>query len=178
MDRYNPLKFKNMVHYVCHKCSGSDFLGSIKLNKILWLSESFNYINTGKSISGEKYIKQKLGPVPRHILGVIGELIKEGSLEVNKVSFHGLQKTEYISHVYPDIHQFTPEEISRIDDFIDYVCDTHTAKSISNFSHNNIWEAAMLGEEIPHYAMFALRCEELTEADIEWAKKAIAKIPA
>ena len=41
-------KFKNLVHYICWKCSGDPtVLGSVKLNKALWLSDLVSYYRLG-----------------------------------------------------------------------------------------------------------------------------------
>jgi hypothetical protein len=50
------------------------------------------------------------------------------------------------------------------------MCQKHTASSMSELSHDIIWEAAEIGEEIPLYTYFASRFGEINEEDIQWAK--------
>jgi len=166
----NNLKFKSLVHYVCDKCNDNDSLGAIKLNKILWLSDVLTYINEGQPITSERYVKRQFGPVPAHILKALDELQSEGVLQVNKTNFHGWPKTKYTSLKHPSIEGFTPDQIALVDDMINIVCNDHTAMSISNLSHTDIWEVAEIGEDLPHYTMFMCESGEIDEADIEWAK--------
>lgn len=170
-------KFKAMVHYVCDKCEPSK-LGAIKLNKILWLSDVLSYMNRGQAISPETYLKRQRGPVPEHILRTLEALEGEGKLRVREVDFHGFKKKEFIALEEADTSVFTDEELELIDDMAEYVCNDHTADSISNLSHNAAWEAAAIGEEIPHYAAFMWHFGEVNEFDMNWAQEQISGLEA
>ena len=61
-------------------------------------------------------------------------------------------------------------ELRIIDQMISYVCEEHTAASISEETHDYVWEIAKMGEEIPYFAVFAGRTREPTEEELEWAK--------
>jgi hypothetical protein len=162
-------KLKALVHYVCWKCDPSD-LGSTKLNKVLWYADIEWYIKNGASITGEQYLKRQFGPVSKHFYEVVGELSEEGKILQRGVEFFGYPKTEYIPITQPTISDFKPEQISLVDDVVDFVCRQHTARSISLASHDVIWELAEIGEEIPLYAVWGARLDEITEHDIQWAK--------
>lgn len=72
-------KFVSLVHYVCYKADKNHF-STMKLNKILWLSDMFWFFQHGESITGEKYIKRQFGPVPAHIFNAIEKLKNENKL--------------------------------------------------------------------------------------------------
>lgn len=163
-------KLKNLVHYICHKCNGTGKLGATKLNKVLWYCDVFSYITYGAPITNEQYKKQQFGPVPSHIMGVLNELVGDGKLKIEKTPYYGYMKKEYFSLQEADISGFTAPEISLVDDVIGFVCDEHTASSISAKTHDHIWEAAEIGEEIPLSSMFLGVLGEVNEADIQWAK--------
>ena len=55
-----------------------------------------------------------------------------------------------------------------VDQMIEYVCEKHTARSISDVSHDHVWQAAEDGEEIPYYTIFALP-GKITDDEREWA---------
>lgn len=167
-------KLKNLVHYICHKCNGTGTLGAIKLNKVLWHCDFLSFISHGKSMTNETYKKLQHGPVPAHILAVLQVLGNEGKVTVHKVPYHGYFKTDYISYQEPDLSQFTADEISLVDDMISYVCCENTAKSISEITHDDVWKAAEIGEEIPLAAMLMSQLGEITEDDIAWAKQQAA----
>jgi len=165
-------KFKSLVHYVvARRAKAPETLGAIKLNKILWLSDFMSYYRTGKPITTSRYIKRQFGPVPASVKPVLRELEREGVLTVTDASHFGKRKTEYQVHsTEVDMSVFTQEEIDLVNSVIDHVCDDHTAKSISEASHDHIWQAAADGEEIPLFTVFA-QPGEITDADREWARK-------
>lgn len=167
-------KFKTLVHYVCAR-SEENFgdLGSVKLNKILWLSDLIAYASSGEPITSETYIKRQHGPVPKTILSTLKELEAEGCLIFRKSK--GMVPTRYISLKDPDISDFSPEQISLIDSVINEVVDGHSATSISDFSHtHDAWQMAKIGEEIPHHTCFVSPPGEIDENDIAWANEVLA----
>lgn len=134
-------------------------LGAIKLNKILWFSDVLSFMNWGSSITDERYIKRQFGPVPAHILSVLDDLQTDGTLVVKDVNYYGHTKKEYMPVQNIDYSSLTQDELSLVDSIINQICNGHTATSISDFSHNTIWEMALIGEEIliilcslPHWA--------------------------
>jgi len=168
-------KFKAVIHYVCDK-AGSDpsVLGAIKLNKVLWYADAINYKLIGSSITGETYVKRQHGPVPKHILRAVDELVKEQKIGRGRVDHFGFMKNEYIAIKDADKSLFTADEISLIDDAFEHVCLNHTAKSISEETHGIIWKIAEMGEEIPYFTAFASSVGEIDEVDVAWSKDQLA----
>lgn len=176
-NKFNKAKFKSLVHYICDKCSPDpSVLGAVKLNKVLWFSDILMYMNHGQSITGERYVKRERGPVPSHILTALRELEKSGKLLVRDVPFFGFQKKEYISLKAADSDVFDEQERDLIDAVIDQICNGHTAKSVSELTHNQVWDAAEIGDEIPYHAAFAMRSGEIDEDDMAWAKRVAEKV--
>lgn len=168
-------KFKSVIHYVCDKAtSNPSVLGSIKLNKVLWYSDTFHYMTTGASITGEMYVKRQHGPVPKHVLKAVDELISENKIVRGKVDHFGYMKNEFTAANDADISRFSPEEIHLIDTVFEHVCLNHTATSVSEETHGIIWQLAEMGEEIPYYTGFASSVGEIDEVDIAWAKEKLA----
>jgi hypothetical protein len=163
-------KFKSLVHYVCaSRCSAPDTLGAVKLNKILWLSDLSAFYETGRPITNSRYIKQKFGPVPARILPVLRELENEGKMTVIDAPHYGKQKKEYKVHAQASGAFLSADELKIVNDVIDHVCDEHTAKSVSEASHDHIWMAAEEGEEIPLFTVFA-KPGKITDSERMWAQ--------
>lgn len=172
----NRQKLKALVHYVCHKLRRNPSrLGKTKLNKVLFYADFQSFLDTGESMTGETYVKFQHGPVSEHIQDVVAELGEEGALATRETKYHGYRKKEYIALEDPDLSPFTGEEISIADDVIDDVCRENTAASISEFSHNHIWEAAVIGEEIPYEAVLVYQLGEIEPDDMAWAKEEIER---
>jgi hypothetical protein len=163
-------KFKNLVHYISHRCDNPDDLGSTKLNKILWYSDIEAYRFLGTAITGEVYKKHGFGPVPQHILSVLDELQDEGKIRVNDVIYYGRDKKEFVSLKKPDISMFSKKQKDIINKHIDHICRKHTATSISNKTHDRIWELATQGEEIPYEATLVAKAGRIKLSDIRWIK--------
>jgi hypothetical protein len=167
MVRQQPMsfkwdKFKALVHYICEKAENPSVLGAVKLNKVLWYSDTIHYLTTGQPITGETYVKRQRGPS------------KEGKIACGHVDHFGFTKHEYVSIHEADKSIFSGEEIALIDRAFEHVCINHTARSVSEETHNVIWELAELGEEMPYYTIFASGVGEIDEADIAWANEVLS----
>lgn len=170
-------RFKTLVHYVCDRCPDPTKLGATKLNKALWYADTFAFRIHGKAVSRDSasYVKRQFGPVPRLVLKALTELEDDGALKIREVDFFGKKKREFVSLENADASIFSKGEREIIDAVVDQICDGHTAASISDLSHDAIWEAADLGEEIPLYAVLAAKAEAPTKEDYAWAEKAIKR---
>lgn len=166
---YDRRKFKALVHYICSQRSGDPKLGAVKLNKILWLADLTAYYQLGHAITGARYVKREFGPVPHQILPIERELQNEGVLTIRDAKHYGKDKKEFIVHSMASIDFFPTNEKEIVDWAISFVCDEHTAASISEASHDHIWKAAEDGEEIPHYTVFAIP-GEITQEERNWAQ--------
>ena len=81
----------------------------------------------------------------------------------------------FFSRRNPSLSRFSAEEISLVDEVLHIICNKHTATSISNFSHDLVWEAAEIGEEIPYFTAMSMLLGEINAEDIAWAKGEIER---
>jgi len=167
-------KFKSLVHYICDKAEDPSCLGSVKLNKVLWYSDSIQHMLTGSSITGETYVKRQHGPVPLHVVKAVNELVSEKKIARGRVDYFGFIKTEFIAIKESDVAAFSAEEIKLVDTAFEHVCMNHTARSISDETHGVIWQIANMGEVIPLSTIFASNVGEVDEDDVAWAQERLA----
>lgn len=163
-------KLHALTHYIISKCENPVHLGATKLNKILWFTDALSFIQTGKSITNADYEKRQFGPVPKNIMTVKSLLKERNYIFEREGTYNGYPQKQFVSLAHPDISEFSAEEISLIDGVIKEICENHTAVSISEKSHDIIWDAAQIGEEIPMYAVLASRQGELSGSDMNWGK--------
>ncbi|MGA2251676.1 Panacea domain-containing protein [Terracidiphilus sp.] len=177
MATFNRDKCKTLVHYICARCEDNPArLGATNLNKILWYAETGSFLKTGKGLTGAKYVKRQHGPVLASMPAIMKELEDESKIIVKDVPVYRFEKKEYISLSEPDVDRFfSASDIVEINRIIDSVCDIHTAKSISDYSHNEAWHLAEIGEELPLYTILAVP-GDLTETDMQWADAKIAAL--
>ncbi|PSM16569.1 Panacea domain-containing protein [Nitratireductor sp. StC3] len=163
-------KLNDAVHYVVSRCRPDD-LGATKLNKILWFADVAYYERFGTSITGDEYVKRQFGPVPKHVPAATRELEEQGRIVSREVEYFGRPKREFWALKEADISRFDPNAIAIIDQMIEWICNGHTAVSISEMTHDLLWDSAEMGETIPLGAALAFRNAEITEDDIAWAER-------
>ena len=150
-------KLKNLIHYICREC-GSDpsRLGKVKLQKILFLTDMWKFRITTESLTGSTYQKYPFGPFNNEVDSLLIELECEHKLQI-------IPRDEYseeydtvglVGKGSPDISEFTDREIRLVKENIEYVCD-HTASSISEKTHGDVWKMAEMKEEMPLEAYIA-----------------------
>lgn len=163
-------KLKALVRYVIWRAGHQDGFGATKLNKVLWFSDARHYMAHGSPITGETYVRQRHGPVPKHIEEIKSELEADAAIERWREEYQGVEIERFLSVDPPDTSLFTAEELQMIDWWVKHVAEEHTARSISELSHNYTWQVAAMGEEIPLYAVFASRIRAPLGQELEWAK--------
>jgi hypothetical protein len=172
-------KFKALVHQIVASCDDPRSLGATKLNKICWYADTIAYRLHGRSITGETYVKRKHGPVPKSILPAIRELEVDGKIGVREHEYLPGKKVRLFKPLLdPDRKALTDDEHEILDYVIDAVCNHHTAGSISQLSHDAIWDAANEGEEIPMAATLVALPVQLTERASEWGRKLVKSVAA
>jgi hypothetical protein len=173
----NREKFNSLVQDICWACMDDPSrLGAVKLNKTLWRADFQHFLQHGESITGARYVKQRLGPVPSSIQPALAELQKKGILRVEDVPYFEFTKKQY--HVTaPSKFKFTESELLAVKNALQEVCHENTATSISDKSHDHVWQAAAVGEEIPYYTVFSVH-GTISDDDREWASMTLEQIAA
>jgi Protein of unknown function (DUF4065) len=166
---FDRAKFKALVHYVIWKAGRSDRFGATKLNKVLWFADARAFVLTGKPITGATYIREKWGPVPKQIMPVRAELEQEGAIKITH-SRSGGDHTKFTAIITPITTLLTDGDLATVDYWINHIDKDHTAKSISDESHDYAWEIAKRGEELPLFALLANRIRDPNDEELAWAK--------
>jgi Protein of unknown function (DUF4065) len=166
-------RLPSVTHYIIARCEPAK-LGATRLNKVLWFSDVLYYRRQGRTITGvDNYVKQQFGPVQKNMLGVLDELKREGKIVERKADTPTGFRREYISLKEPDLEPFNANEIDTLNKVMDWICDEETAKSISDRSHDALWDETEIGESMPVRAGAVVPAEITIEA-VEWAKNAFA----
>lgn len=166
-----------VAHYVIARADRNK-LGAVKLNKIMWFADLEAYRRQGRTITGQtSYEKRQYGPVPNNIVTSIRRLEQAEKITTRDVpTFNDGTRREYVWLKRPDVSMFSAEEVDILNSAIDWVCEKHTAKSISRLTHDVLWEQAELGEQIPIGAASVIP-DEVDGDDIGWALRELANAP-
>ena len=168
---------KALVHFIVHECRDDPRkLGSVRLNKALWFTDVWTYKSAGKPVTGARYVKREMGPVPKAILPVLRQLEAEGKIEIHEPTNY-YEPRMFVSNLKPDVRGLSDSGLETAKDALGYVCD-NSANDISNITHDEVWHAAMEGEEIPLFATLATGKGAITDDTKEWANNIIQEIQA
>ncbi len=166
-------KFKDLVHYIIEKCPDPTQLGSIRLNKTLWFVDVLSYQRSGSSITGDDvYIKRQHGPVPKKILNALRQLEKEGRIKIQQPEFE-FDTTKYVSLVSTDESALADDEKLLTDNVLAAMLG-HSASAISEETHDLVWRAVKVGDEIPLFATLVSVSGRITEEVSGWADRIIS----
>jgi antitoxin SocA-like protein len=167
-DRLTPT-----THYVIAR-SPPDKLGAVKLNKVLWYADLTAYRRTGRTITGsETYIKRQYGPVPDGIIPTISRLENEQKIFVRTIETPAGPRREFLWLKQPDVKSFSSDEIDVLNEVMDWICNDESAKSISEKTHDILWEETEIGGRMSVKAG-AIVPAEITPEAIAWAEGAFA----
>jgi hypothetical protein len=163
-------KFRSLLHYVIWKTSGRDGFGTTKLYKVLWFSDARAFMLHKEPITGETYVREKYGPMPRHAAGVLDEMQREGIIKIWNDQYFNKPIRRFTALEKPDRLKLSDVQRQIVEYWIKHIADEHTATSISEETHDYVWEIAKLGEELPYAAIFATRVRDPEGAELNWAK--------
>jgi hypothetical protein len=155
-----------------------DRLGAVKLHKVLYFLDMVNFAQCGSAVTGATYRKRPYGPTCVQLLPMLSEMATEGSIEIREVEFYGLRKMEYHPQQNEDKGVLNKAETALLDRMIDFVCNRHSAKSISEFSHKLPWEIVEFGDEIPYESSLLLFPADTSPEAFELAEEGIDEIEA
>lgn len=171
-------KLKEALHYVIARCDDPARLGAIRLNKIMWFADRYAYRVNGATITADSYVKRRLGPTPKNVLAAIGELAAEEKIAVREATQPG---NHVMRHFFtlksPEVSALSEEDRNVLEMYARAICDNFTAMEISDATHDQVWEAAELGEEIPLFTTFAV-AGEITQEVRDWASTEVEAMAA
>lgn len=171
----NMAKLKDTVRAIIDQCEPSE-LGQVKLHKALYYSDMLNYLATGESITGSSYKKRPFGPTNESLLFVLDELKQSGELEVREVDYFGYTKREFHKRNRPNISTLSEKEFEAIKEVVNFVCRQHSASTISDFSHDIVWESVEMGQDIPYHLALSWIPVNYSEDSQRWADKAAREL--
>lgn len=167
-----------LILYIAQKCQTDEAFGAIKLNKILFLSDFIAYAINAKSISGAKYIRQEMGPVPFELVRVRDQIIEEDRAVLQERLYFGKKQKRLIALDAPRLYLFDPDEI-RIVDLVIEMCQSRNGTQLSDWTHTlRPWLSARNNEVIPYYTMFILNDGPVTSDMMEWGINRVMELKA
>lgn len=143
-------KLAELILYISDRHETDELYGSTRLAKTLFYADFLHYAKTGKSITGERYIRMDQGPVPAPFLKTRDQLVDQGALVLKERFISTYRQKRPIAIREPDLGAFSAEEIAMVDYVLGHL-EGQSATAVSNLSHRfDGWQLAADGEEIPY----------------------------
>ena len=167
-------KLAQMLLYVAHRLKGDRWNGKTKIHKILFFSDFEAYRQTGRSISGEDYIKYDQGP----FLPAIDTTVQKMS-NANLAAWAPPNEWDEIqlipqrSEIPTDL--LTDQEMQIMDSVIQRFWGW-TARAVSNRSHRLFgWLTTPNGQTIPYSSAYVGDPRPLDPPEDAWALDLIGR---
>jgi len=116
LNMVDKRKYKAVILFFANKIR-NDTLGKVKLMKLLYFSDFDFFERYGKSITGDRYVRLPLGPVPEKAEDIIKEMELEGSIKTEKVKMpHPMSDKHLIVPIKPlTLEHFSKEELEMLE---------------------------------------------------------------
>lgn len=161
-------KFENLILYICEKSAGDHYFGRTKLNKLLYFADFGHFRERGQSISGEQYMAIQNGPVPRHMVGTLDKMKRDGILREDEIDIglaHPMQRP--VATQTTDMSAFSSGEIAYVDEMLAKYARM-TGTELANLSHSEPgYRAASYKETIEYGTSYLPPYVTITPALVE-----------
>lgn len=163
---YDQDRFENLVLYLAAR-SGEDVgYGKIKLNKLLFRSDFEAFRLLGKSITGEEYKHQELGPVAAHLPSLLRRLADSGDIVVEAIAAGPCERQAPVptGRREADAALFGEDELAIIEATLDELRNFGGA-SVSKWSHEASvgWRIHDKDDALIPYSSALLSTRKLTD---------------
>jgi len=142
-------RLRQIVLYVAQRCERAEYFGAIKLNKIIWKADFDAFAERGVPVTGREYRRQKLGPTLREMRPLQTEMLKDGTIRIDRRNVGEYIEQRTIALADPDTSLFTAEDIAYVDQSIQHYWDM-TGTETSDESHGVAWRTRANGEPMPY----------------------------
>ncbi len=175
---FDKQRFKALMLYLAHENRDSETFGLTKLSKLLYYCDTRAFVRTGKSITGSEYLKEKRGPLPRHLYETMREMEAEGTVRTETRQAGDFTQWRLVPLIPTSkfIGQFSEAEREMIDE-VDRGMRGMTGAQVTEYSHGEVgWRVTPEREPIPYESAYFvstndLDANELIEAVIaEWER--------
>jgi len=148
----NHEMFENTILAILKVSPG---LGSIQVRKAVCIADAVHNSLHGQSITGTRYIKEKLGPVPDDEgYRCLVEMAMSGKIEIYEEAIGTYTKNSYYAVTDPDYSVFNRSQIDIIN-YASRIAYNHTGTDLSFKTHDKVYDSINMREEIPLEAICA-----------------------
>lgn len=128
-------KYKSVILFFANKIR-NDTLGKVKMMKLLYFSDFDFYEKNGVSITGDKYVRLPLGPVPEMGEEILNEMESEGLVKIERIKMPNLSNDKHlIVPIKPiSVENISPDELEMLET-IAQKWEKFSGREMTNASH-------------------------------------------
>jgi hypothetical protein len=134
-------------------------LGSIHLNKGLLIIDAYYYSLFHRTLTGINYVKYQYGPVPESDAHAVIYEMGFNKVDVKEELIGHYRKDSHYALVEPDYSVFPSEAVDIINEVAEMI-KPMSAKSLSEYTHNEVWENTKKGDIIPIQSAYSIEIVE------------------
>jgi uncharacterized phage-associated protein len=177
MDTKIKAKYQNAILYFAKNLTPYQ-LGKTKLAKLLYYFDFISYRDREKQVTGTLYYKQEHGPLAKDLTEMIGDLVEEKKLQVDRVSVQNneKQKDQFKVLKNPDETVFDEYEQTLLRKLVNKYADVPTEVMVAKSHLEAPWVKAQNGAALDY--SFAFDIEDFDLEVEEEAKEEDQKIKA
>jgi hypothetical protein len=150
-------KLRELVLLISQESEGDAPYGATKLNKLLFYADFIAYVQFGKPITGQEYMRLENGPAPRRLIPITKSMEANKELVYSVRPFLGKTQKRPMALRAPELARFSASEISLVHTLIKQ-CWGKTAREMSDLSHRFAgWKLAADKEAIPYNVALVAR---------------------
>ena len=146
-------RLKEAILYVAQKGQPMEFLGRVKLNKIIWRADFRSFYARRQPVTGRAYQKLRWGPALMEMMPIMNDLLREGLLMEELQSRGGKKEHRPVAKADPVLRFFSAEDLEFLDESLQHYWNK-TGSEASDESHGLAWKSRNIGDAIPYEAAF------------------------
>ncbi len=149
-------KFRQILLYILKKVGGKPNVGMTVLYKLLYFIDFDYYEKYEDQLMGLVYLKNHHGPTPLLFENLIGDMVKNGEVEIVKSKFYQYPQTKYLVNpeAEPNLSILDGQEQKHIDWELQRLSDL-TANQLTDLSHKDVpWISAENGKPLDYESVF------------------------
>jgi Protein of unknown function (DUF4065) len=155
LSNIGPDKLEELVLHIAKMSENDPRFMSTKLNKLVWAADFAAFCETGRTITGATYQREKYGPVPKAMPIVLNTLKAKQRIELRPVQITATATgARPVAKATADLSAFSQNELATVDKVIAENF-RKTGTDLSRETHRKVvWSVSENGDSIPFSAWF------------------------
>lgn len=146
-------RLREAILFVAIESKEAEYLGLIKLNKILWRADFEAFARRGLPVTGRQYQRLERGPAPVEMKPVIDEMLRDGLLRLEPHRIIDYDEKRPIAQAEPNLRFFSQDDLDFLRASVGHYWNK-TGREASDESHGLAWKTRQNGDLMPYNSAY------------------------